>query len=109
MSAKWQHRDEGKKISRSVVKSKSTEELRNASSFIQGLLDLRKAEKLQKTYIHGTEKALEYNDNGKVYVDYRLDGTATGRLSCRLCSYGTPSLSSYRQRKEYATCIQFWC
>jgi len=82
MSGKWQHRDEGKKISRSVVKSKSTEDLRNAASFINGLLDLRKAEKLQKTYIHGTEKALDYNENGKLYVDYRLDGTATGRLSC---------------------------
>ena len=82
MSAKWQHRDEGKKISRSVIKSKTTTELEAASSFIKGLLDLRKAEKLQKTYIHGTEKALGYNENGKLYVDYRLDGTATGRLSC---------------------------
>ena len=82
MSAKWQHRDEGKKISRSVIKSKSTDELKSARAFISGLLDLRKAEKLQKTYIHGTEKALDYNDNGKLYVDYRLDGTATGRLSC---------------------------
>ena len=82
MSAKWKHRDEGKKISKSVVQSKSTEELQQASNFIQNLLDLRKAEKLQKTYIKGTKKALEYNKNGKLYVDYRLDGTATGRLSC---------------------------
>jgi DNA polymerase-1 len=82
MSAKWQHRDEGKKISKSVIRAKSTEELENASKFIQGLLDLRKAEKLQKTYIHGTSKALDYNDTDKLYVDYRLDGTATGRLSC---------------------------
>ena len=82
MSAKWQHRDEGKKISKSVIKSKSTEELKSASRFIKGLLDLRKAEKLQKTYIHGTKKALSYNESQKLYVDYRLDGTATGRLSC---------------------------
>ena len=58
MSPKWQHRDEGKKISKNVIKSKTTDELRNASRFISGLLDLRKAEKLQKTYIHGTQKAL---------------------------------------------------
>ena len=82
MSVKWKHRDEGKKISKSVVKTKSTEELKTASKFINALLDLRKAEKLQKTYIHGTKKALEYNDSGRLYVDYRLDGTTTGRLSC---------------------------
>lgn len=82
MSAKWKHRDESKKVSRSVVKSKTVEELRDASKFITQLLDLRKAEKLQKTYIHGTTKALEYNQGHRLYVDYRLDGTATGRLSC---------------------------
>jgi len=82
MSAKWKHRDECKKISKSIVQSKSTEELRHSANFIKGLLELRKAEKLQKTYIHGTQKALEYNNSHKLYVDYRLDGTATGRLSC---------------------------
>ncbi len=90
MSAKWQHRDEGKKISRSVIKSKSTDELRVASRFIQGLLDLRKAEKLQKTYIQGSEKALDYNKADKLYVDYRLDGTATGRLSCAAYNASKP-------------------
>tara|TARA_R100000995_G_scaffold80285_3_gene51971 strand:+ start:17006 stop:18130 length:1125 start_codon:yes stop_codon:yes gene_type:complete len=82
MSAKWQHRDEGKKVSKSVVRSKSLDELKVASKFITSLLDLRKAEKLQKTYIHGTKKAIDYNEGHKLYVDYRLDGTSTGRLSC---------------------------
>ena len=82
MSSKWQHRDESKKISKSVVKAKSTEELRQAHKFITELLNLRKAEKLQKTYIHGTRKALAYTEGSNLYVDYRLDGTATGRLSC---------------------------
>ena len=82
MSAKWQHRDEGKKVSKQVVKAKSTEDLLKASKFISNLLDLRKIQKLQKTYIFGTKKALEYTKGSKVYVDYRLDGTATGRLSC---------------------------
>ena len=79
---KWNHRDEGKKIAASVVESKSTEDLREAQDFIKGFLKLRKSEKLEKTYVKGTKKALEYNANGRVYVDYRLDGTATGRLSC---------------------------
>ena len=80
--AKWQHRDEGKKISKSVVASKSTKELVEAKKFLKGLLDLRKSEKLTKTYIEGTKNAIEYNERDKVFVDFRFDGTATGRLSC---------------------------
>lgn len=79
---KWQHRDEGKKISKSVVASKTTEELLDAKKFLKGLLDLRKSEKLAKTYIQGTKKAIEYNGINKVFVDFRFDGTTTGRLSC---------------------------
>mgnify|MGYP003648323244 CR=1 FL=1 len=82
MSAKWQHRDEGKKVSKRIIKDKSTQDLRKAAWFISSLLGLRKTQKLQKTYVLGTKKALEYTEGSKVYVDYRLDGTATGRLSC---------------------------
>jgi len=49
---------------------------------VKGLLDLRKSEKLTKTYIEGTKKAIEYNGKNRVYCDFRFDGTATGRLSC---------------------------
>jgi len=80
--SKWQHRDEGKKISKSVVSSKTTEELLQSKKFLKGLLDLRKSEKLAKTYIQGTKKAIEYNEKDKVFVDFRFDGTTTGRLSC---------------------------
>ena len=80
--SKWKHRDEGKRISKSVIADKSTDELRNARRFVKGLLDLRKSEKLSKTYIDGTKKAIEYNGMDKVFCDFRFDGTATGRLSC---------------------------
>lgn len=80
--SKWKHRDEGKRVSKSVVRQKSTQELREARDFLSGLLNLRKAEKLKKTYINGTKNALETTQNGKIYVDYRMDGTSTGRLSC---------------------------
>tara|TARA_R100000951_G_scaffold98292_2_gene88234 strand:+ start:333 stop:1418 length:1086 start_codon:yes stop_codon:yes gene_type:complete len=80
--ANWKHRDEGKKISKSVVASKSTDELLQSKKFIKGLLDLRKSQKLTKTYIDGTKKAIDYNEVNKVFVDFRFDGTATGRLSC---------------------------
>ena len=80
--SKWQHRDEGKKISKSVVASKTTQQLQDSKKFLKGLLDLRKSEKLAKTYIQGTKKAIAYNDKNKVFVDFRFDGTTTGRLSC---------------------------
>tara|TARA_R110001583_G_scaffold3329_3_gene21620 strand:- start:2925 stop:4010 length:1086 start_codon:yes stop_codon:yes gene_type:complete len=79
---KWQHRDEGKKISKSVVKAKTTDELLDSKRFLKGLLNLRKSEKLAKTYIKGTRNAIEYNETNKVFVDFRFDGTSTGRLSC---------------------------
>jgi len=90
MSGKWQHRDEGKLISKSVVAGKTTEDLLEAKSFIKGLLDLRKTQKLEKTYINGTESAIDYNGRDNVYVDYRFDGTTTGRLSCAMYSAAKP-------------------
>lgn len=79
---KWQHREEGKRISKSVIASKTTEDLQEAKKFLKGLLGLRKSEKLTKTYIDGTKNAIAYNERDKVFVDFRFDGTATGRLSC---------------------------
>jgi DNA polymerase-1 len=80
--SKWAHREQGRKISKAVIGEKSTKELKLAKEFLQGFLDLRKSEKLYKTYINGTNKALKYNEKNKVYVDFKLDGTVTGRLSC---------------------------
>ena len=80
--AKWNNRDESKRTSEAALKRKSTQELRQLGKFLSGLLDLRKAEKLNKTYISGTTNAIEYNGHPKVYMDFRFDGTATGRLSC---------------------------
>lgn len=82
MAKNWKYREEGKKISESVIQSKTTEELIEARNFIETLLELRKMEKLHKTYVKGTTKALDYNNNDKVYVSFNLDGTTTGRLSC---------------------------
>mgnify|MGYP006402056985 CR=1 FL=1 len=82
MVSKWKHREESKLVSKAVVAEKSTEQLVESRTFIKDLLDLRKAQKLEKTYIKGTFAATQYNEKDKVYVDYRFDGTATGRLSC---------------------------
>jgi len=79
---KWKHREEGKRVCKSVIAGKKTDQLQTAKKFLSGLLDLRKSEKLYKTYIKGTLKAIEYNGHNKAYSDFRLDGTTTGRLSC---------------------------
>lgn len=78
----WKYRDEGKKISKSVIASKTKKELMESKKFLNGLLELRKSEKLTKTYIEGTKNAIAYNELEKIFVDFRFDGTATGRLSC---------------------------
>ena len=80
--SKWRHREEGKAISKALLKDMSLKELRESKDFISNFLDLRKAQKLEQTYIRGTTNAIDYNGKDKVYVDYRFDGTATGRLSC---------------------------
>lgn len=82
MANNWKKKEESKKVSKSVIQSKSKEELIEAKNFIDTLLELRKLEKLHKTYIKGTSKAIEYNEKNKVFVSFNLDGTATGRLSC---------------------------
>lgn len=80
--SKWKYRAEGKRISQAVLKEKTTKELLTTRRFIKGLMDLRKSQKLSTTYITGTKKAMAYNGEDKVYMDFRFDGTVTGRLSC---------------------------
>ena len=80
--SKWKYREEGKRINEAVLKEKSITQLKESKKFITGLLDLRKSEKLSKTYITGVKNAVEYTGKERVFVDYRMDGTATGRLSC---------------------------
>ena len=80
--SKWKKKADEKKISKWKISEHSTGHLKQAKSFVGGLLDLRKSEKLYRTYIKGVRNAALYNDEDKVYVDYKLDGTTTGRLSC---------------------------
>ena len=87
---KWTYREEGKRISQSILQGKTAKDLTNSRKFIHGLLELRKSQKLERTYIAGTKKAIAYNGTPKIYVDYRFDGTATGRLSCAAYTAAKP-------------------
>ena len=88
--SKWKFRTESKNISESVLSQKSTEDLVESKDFLDKILSLRKLSKLEKTYINGTRAALDYNGVDKVFVDYRFDGTATGRLSCAMYAADQP-------------------
>lgn len=85
---KWKHRDSGKAVAASVIADMPIKDLLQAKEFINKLMELKKTEKLYDTYIVGINKALEYNGNGKVYFDYKIDGTVTGRLSCSRANAG---------------------
>ena len=69
-------------ISAAVISEKSVEELEEAHEFLTLLSAWKKKAKLNTTYIKGTRKAIEYNGNSRIYCDFRLGGTVTGRLSC---------------------------
>jgi DNA polymerase-1 len=80
--SKFSGRNEEKEIAVSVISEAKNENLLSAKSFLENLLEYRRLEKLKKTYIDGVSNAIEFNGRNKVYFDFRLDGTATGRLSC---------------------------
>jgi DNA polymerase-1 len=80
--------DIDKQISEDYVSKKSTEELRDAKVWLNSFLEMRKAQKLYNTYVKGIRRATDFNGHDKVYVDYRMDGTLTGRLSCASYSAG---------------------
>ena len=80
--SRWKKKDDDKKVSKWRISEHSTDHLVQAKDFVGGLLNLRKSEKLYRTYVKGVRNAALYNEEDKVYVDYKLDGTTTGRLSC---------------------------
>ena len=87
-----------KQISEDYISKKSTEDLREAKSWLDSLLELRKVQKLYNTYVNGIKRAVDFNDVNKVYVDYRMDGTLTGRLSC--ASYSNMGVSFHTLPRE---------
>ena len=79
---KWDSRLREKSIAVQHLKSKKTEDLLKAKKFMTDLLELRNVDKLYKTYVQGVKKSIAYNEKNKVFVDFRMEGTTSGRLSC---------------------------
>lgn len=70
-------------IAKSVVQNIPDEKLISANKFLSDFLIYRKIIKLNDTYITGVKEALARTGNGKIYMNYNLDGAVTGRLSCK--------------------------
>ena len=69
-----------------VLKSTTNKE---AIEFIQTLLQYKYRTKQHRTYVKGVEKAIEYNEDGRIYSQYNFATVVTGRLSCSTYSVGS--------------------
>jgi DNA polymerase-1 len=78
--------DDHKELAKQVISRKSSEDLRESLDWLKTLLEYRALGKLYDTYIKGIRTAAEKNEESRIYCNYNLDGTKTGRLSCS--SYG---------------------
>ena len=87
-------------IAKLHIKSLKTETLKKALEFINILTEWKSADKLYSTYFEGTQKALNNTGNGRIYFDYRLEGTVTGRLSCG-------AYKASKEGKEYPLGLSF--
>ena len=82
MATDWEAIRINTEKSEKLIRGLPTNKLERIHQFISLFLKLRAAEKLKSTYIKGCQKALEYNEDNKIYCDFKLDGTVTGRMSC---------------------------
>lgn len=68
-------------IAKSVLSEIPDDKLEHIYQFFSRLSEFKKLTKLYDTYIEGVECALENTGNSRIYVNYNIDGTVTGRLS----------------------------
>jgi DNA polymerase-1 len=65
-----------------LKKTRGIKKHEEGRKFILKMLEYKAAEKIHKTYINGIEKAIEYNQEDRVYSSYNIGEVVTGRLSC---------------------------
>ena len=80
MQTKFNKKEE-LEISQAVLSELSNERLTSAKIFFDRFSEFKKLNKLYNTYIEGVEQSLANTKNGKIYANYNIDGTVTGRLS----------------------------
>lgn len=69
-------------IAKLHIKEVPTQNIKDALVFIEKLRTWRSVDKLRSTYFEGVKKSLVNTKNNRIYFDYRIEGTVTGRLSC---------------------------
>lgn len=68
-------------IALSVASELPDNKLISAKRFLDKLSDFNRISKLYGTYIEGVKTSLGNTQDGKIYVNYNIDGARTGRLS----------------------------
>jgi len=81
VAAKKYNKQEELDIANSVLGTISDDKLKDAKLFFDRFSEFKKLSKLYNTYIVGVEQSLENTKNGRIYANYNIDGTVTGRLS----------------------------
>lgn len=79
-------------IARSVIRELPNNVLNSAKTFFDSFNRYKKLNKLYTTYINGPKEALKNTGNGKIYVEYNIDGTVTGRMSNSGVKFGDKKL-----------------
>lgn len=81
---------------RKSINGRSVEDLKKLRDFLSALLKYKKVNKKYGTYITGVRKAVELNEEEKVYFTFNFDTVVTGRLSCssyKLAEKGSKGVS----------------
>lgn len=75
----YEYEDASEETVNNWVESTLVEKTKNAKRFLWSLISYRKLKKMYSTYI---TNAVEYSqEDGRVHVTYKIQGTVTGRLS----------------------------
>jgi DNA polymerase-1 len=68
-------------VAKSVLHSMTDDQVKAAKRFFDRFSEYKKLTKLHSVYIEGARTALQNTGNSRMYVNYNIDGTVTGRIS----------------------------
>lgn len=72
---------ENLRFCKASIQSMTDAKLIDVYKFLYSLRKYKKYAKLHQTYVEGVKEALKQTGNGKMYVNYNIDGAVTGRIS----------------------------
>src|SRR6056300_885728 len=75
-------------IAKAVLNNMTDDQVRAAKRFFDRFSEYKKYVKLHSTYVEGARQSLKNTQNGRIYCNYQIDGTVTGRISNSGASVG---------------------